>query len=161
MKKITSTVLLVSFYTPFLALAQAGGTGIPGAAGINERPIQVYAGGIISVVNYILVPVLMAIAFIVFLWGVYKYFILGAADETSRTEGRQFTLWGVIGFVVITSLWGLVYLIMSTFGLSGTRAPAPPKYELPTTAGPAVSNPTPSAYDICVANPNDPSCGAL
>ncbi len=112
---VTTLTLLA---TPFLASAQTG---------INTSAISAYSVGIINVINSLLVPLLMAIAFLVFLYGVYKYFILGAADEKDRTEGRQFTIWGVIGFVVILSLWGIVNLVMGTFGLSaGTSAPAFP-----------------------------------
>lgn len=118
MKKIFRLAALSAvFGAPFMATAQTG---------VNVTYLQNYSNSITGVVNGILVPVLMAIAFIVFLWGVYKYFILGAADEKSRTDGRQFTLWGVIGFVVILSLWGIVNIFMSTLGLSVGTAPAYP-----------------------------------
>lgn len=95
--------------------------------GVNPYYLQEYACSIISVINGLLVPVLFAIAFIVFLWGVYKYFIFGAANETEREEGKKFVLWGVIGFVVILSVWGLVGLVGSTFGLMpGGTAPQYP-----------------------------------
>lgn len=96
-------------------------------SGINTTYLQGYANSIISIINGILVPVLLAIAFFTFMWGVYKYFILGATSETERTTGREFILWGVIGFVVIFSVWGLVGMVGSTLGLSpGGTAPAYP-----------------------------------
>lgn len=94
--------------------------------GINPSVVIQYSSGIIGVINGILVPVLIAIAFIVFLWGIYKYFILGATNEGDKGEGRQFALWGIIGFVIISSLWGLVNLVMGTFGLSVGQAPPYP-----------------------------------
>ncbi len=126
MKKISHYAsyfaLAASSLAPFLAAAQ--GT-VP--TGINTSAITPYSSGIINVINGILVPVLLAIAFIVFLWGVYKYFILGATEEKSRENGRQFVLWGVIGFVVILSVWGLVGIVGNAFGLSpGGHAPATP-----------------------------------
>jgi hypothetical protein len=81
---------------------------------VNQQWAVYYKDTVVWFVNSILVPALIAISFIVFLWGVYKYFIFGAADEKSRTEGRQFVLWGVIGFVVITSVWGLVNMVKDT-----------------------------------------------
>jgi len=123
MKKLFQlTTLTAALALPLFAVAQGG---IP--TGINTSYITPYSSGIIGVINGILVPVLMAIAFIVFLWGVYKYFILGAADETSRTDGRKFTLWGIIGFVIILSLWGIVNLVMGTLGLSIGTVPAYPQ----------------------------------
>ncbi len=86
-----------------------------------------YAKSILAIINGLLVPVLLAIAFIVFLWGVFKYFVWGADSDTELAKGREFVLWGVIGFVVILSVWGLVALLGATFGLRpGGGAPAFP-----------------------------------
>jgi len=117
MKKISTRssllVLGASLCAPLLAFAQAGA--------VNQQWAQYYRDTIVWGVNFVLVPVLMAIAFIVFLWGVYKYFILGADSDTERATGRQFVLWGVLGFVIITSVWGLVNIVGQTL--------------IPTTAG--------------------------
>lgn len=130
MKKISRIAkflaLLASSVTPLFAVAQ-----------INTVYIKGYSDSIVGIINSILVPVLIAIAFITFLWGVYKYFILGAAEEKSRTDGRQFVLWGIIGFVIILSLWGIVNLFMGTLGLSAGTAP-----KFPTIGGSAPSGTT-------------------
>ncbi len=89
----------------------------------NLGGLVVYTGTVIGFINDWLVPVLIAIAFIVFLWGVFNYFILGAADADKRKEGREFVLWGIIGFVIIFSLWGLVNLVSDTIGLGGQARP--------------------------------------
>ncbi len=94
--------------------------------GINTSYLQGYASSIVGIINGIFVPVLISIAFITFLWGVYKYFIAGAASDTEREEGRKFILWGIIGFVVIFSVWGLVGIVGSTLGLS--PGGGPPSY---------------------------------
>ena len=94
--------------------------------GINIQYIKGYSDSVISVINGILVPMLIAVAFIVFLYGAYNYFILGADNEDKRKEGRTFALYGVIGFVIIFSLWGIVNIFMGTLNLSGRVAPAPP-----------------------------------
>jgi hypothetical protein len=117
--KITSfTALTASFLVPLFAIAQTP----------NVNAIKPYSDAIIIVINTIAVPVLMAIAFIVFLWGVYKYFILGADNDKERETGRQFVLWGIIGFVIILSVWGLVNIVKATFGLSGGNNPNPPTF---------------------------------
>jgi len=87
---------------------------VSGGASVNQEWAIYYKNLIIWGVNSVFVPILFAIAFLVFLWGVYKYFILGAADEKSRTDGKQFVLWGLIGFVVISSVWGLVNIVQKT-----------------------------------------------
>ncbi len=92
---------------------------------MNLQPLHGYVTSILYVINALLVPALIAVAFITFLWGVYRYFILGADNETERNKGKEFVLWGLIGFVVIISVWGLVRIVGATFGL-GYGAAAPP-----------------------------------
>lgn len=84
------------------------------------------AGNIISIINNILVPLLFAVAFIVFLWGIFKAYILNAGDEAGREQGHKLVLWGIIGFVVMLSLWGLVNVVSGSFGLQNYTAPPPP-----------------------------------
>ncbi len=79
-----------------------------------------------GVIFMFFVPAVIAIAFLTFLWGVYKYFILGADSETDRETGKQFILWGIIGFAVIVSVWGLVWMVIYTLGIGPMAAPPPP-----------------------------------
>lgn len=74
------------------------------------------------------VPIIIGLAIIVFLWGVLK-FILNAGDEGKRSEGKMFMIYGIIGIVVMVSVWGLVGFLQTTFGLEGGNAPDVP--ELP------------------------------
>ena len=69
---------------------------------------------IINTINNIVVPVLFAVAFIVFLWGAFKTFILGANSEEVQTNGKNLMLWGLIGFFVMVSIWGLVNILTGT-----------------------------------------------
>lgn len=117
-KFITGTALALAVCTPFFATA---------AGGINLSVIEPYSDSIITFINATLVPLLLAIAFIVFLWGIYKHFILGASSEMEKGEGRQFAMWGIIGFVIIFSLWGLVYVLMDAINLGGQN-PKPPTF---------------------------------
>jgi len=134
-------VLSASFSVPILAAAQFAlptdptrpniTPTIPAqSGGINIGVIKPYSDSIIGIINSILVPVLMAIAFITFLWGVFKYFIWGGENESEKAEGRKFAMWGIIGFVVILSLWGLVNILMGALGLSIGNNPKPPTIKL-------------------------------
>lgn len=77
-----------------------------------------YVDGIIDLLNTVVVPVIFALAFLVFVWGVVNYFILHGGDEGKRAEGREFALWGIIGIAVLFSVWGFVSLLLSTLGLA-------------------------------------------
>lgn len=98
--------------------AAAGGGA---AGGLNTTKVTAITVSIQSFINGALVPLLIAIAFIVFLWGVFKYFIYGAADDEARTKGRSFVMYGIVGLVIIFSLWGIVNIGVSLFGV-GTGA---------------------------------------
>jgi hypothetical protein len=73
---------------------------------------------IINIINNVLVPVLFAVAFIVFLWGAFSTFILGQGSDETKEKGKSLMLWGIIGFFVMVSIWGLVNLFTGsiTFG---------------------------------------------
>lgn len=97
----------VLYLLPVVALAQ------------EFEPITEFIGGITNFINSTLVPLVFAIAFLVFLWGVFKYFILGGSDEGKREEGRQLMLYAIIGFVLMISIWGIVNLLAGGLGLEG------------------------------------------
>ena len=86
---------LVAFALPLISLAAINNVSDAGSF-------------IINTINNVLVPVLFAIAFIVFLWGAFKVFILGAQSEETKEQGKNLMLWGLIGFFVMVSIWGLV-----------------------------------------------------
>ena len=77
-----------------------------------------FVTGLIGAINTIVVPVIFALAFLVFVWGVVKYFFFNGSDETARTEGKQFMLWGILGLALLFSVWGLVNLLLSTLGIA-------------------------------------------
>ena len=99
------------------------------SGGVNETYLRLYYDLVLTVVNSYLVPILIAISFIVFLWGVFNYFIYGASDETKRKEGRQFVMWGIIGLVIIFSTWALVNIVKGTLFPTTVQntAPTPPR----------------------------------
>lgn len=77
-------------------------------------------------INNVLVPVLFAIAFIVFLYGIARAYIFSGGDPGKVAEGHKLLLWGLVAFVVMISVWGLVNVVANTFGLQGAYAPLLP-----------------------------------
>lgn len=74
--------------------------------------------GIIGILNTIVVPVLFALAFLVFVYGVVLHFFIHGDDEGKRGEGRQFVLWGVLGMALMFSIWGVVNILLSTLNIA-------------------------------------------
>lgn len=68
-----------------------------------------------------IVPVLVALGLVYFIWGVVKYVI--ADGEEAKTKGKDQMIYGIIGFAVIVGLWGLVNILVTTFGLGGVTFP--------------------------------------
>lgn len=74
-----------------------------------------------------IIPLLVGIAVLIFLWGVLKYILSGADDPDKRKEARGFMVWGIVAIFVMISVWGLVGLLSNTLGVSGTSAPKTPQ----------------------------------
>jgi uncharacterized membrane protein YjfL (UPF0719 family) len=77
---------------------------------------QLVENTLVPLIDQSVIPLLYALAFILFLIGIVRYFFLGG--EEARTKGKSFMLWGVIGFVVIFSVWGIVRLLLASFNLA-------------------------------------------
>ncbi|HEX7651468.1 MAG TPA: hypothetical protein VF439_02010 [Candidatus Paceibacterota bacterium] len=88
--------------------------------------IQGIFGTILGLINNVLVPLIFAVAFVVFLFGVFRYFIAGATSDESRKSGGQLVLYGIIGFAIMISVWGLVNVVTNTFGLDSQYHPPYP-----------------------------------
>lgn len=79
-------------------------------------------GGLASFLSWLqslmamVVPILIGLAVIVFLFGVLR-FIFSASDPEKRKEGRSYMIWAIIGIVVMVSVWGLVIFVQNSFGL--------------------------------------------
>lgn len=74
---------------------------------------------LIALINSVLVPLIFALSFIVFLYGVAKKYIFSNGNEGDVEEGHKLILWGLVGFVVMISLWGLVNIVANTFDIGG------------------------------------------
>jgi len=85
---------------------------------IQGGSLQQLAISVIQFINGILVPLIFALAFIVFLWGVFNYFIAGGHDEEKKEKGKSLMLYGLVGFFVMVSVWGLVNILVGTFNLN-------------------------------------------
>ena len=62
------------------------------------------------------IPVLIALAVLLFIWGLIK-FVFAGGDDDSRSEGKKLMIWGIITLFVIVSIWGLVGLLGQITGV--------------------------------------------
>lgn len=71
--------------------------------------------------QFILNPIIVlafAIAFIVFFIGILQ-FINSETVDNAREKGKKKIFWGLFGMFVMSSAYGLIRIILGTFGISG------------------------------------------
>ena len=69
------------------------------------------------------IGLLITLAIIAFFWGLVRY-LFGAGSE-GKSEGLKIMLMGVVTIFVMVSIWGLVRLLQSTFGVTSTTPVIP------------------------------------
>jgi len=75
-------------------------------------------GALDTVTDFInrLIPFVIGLAVLFFIWGLIKYITAGG-DEGSRKEAINTIIWGIVVLFVMVSVWGLVNILVNTFGL--------------------------------------------
>jgi uncharacterized membrane protein (DUF373 family) len=68
-----------------------------------------------------LIAVLFAVAFIVFVYGLYEGFFAPNAGDDARKKGKDHILWGLIGMAIMVSVFGIMNLIINTFDIRGVN----------------------------------------
>lgn len=66
-------------------------------------------------IDNILIPLIFTLALFIFLWGMFRFFVWGQANEEDRSKGRQLILWGIVGMVFMVSIWGIVAIFSEGF----------------------------------------------
>jgi hypothetical protein len=146
-KLIAFIFLAFIVFTPFTTIAQydTDDPGRPGQiVGVQSVCRSDGLGQIICKIHELLnsiIPVLLALGVVYFIWGVVNYVI--ADDEEAKSKGKERILYGIIGLAIIVSVWGLVQILVTTFGLSASA----PTLEVATGSGS-------SCRDSMADNPN-------
>jgi len=56
------------------------------------------------------------VALLYFFWGIFKFLSNSDSDE-EREIGKRNMFWGIVGMAIMVSVYGLINLIVGTFGL--------------------------------------------
>lgn len=100
---------------PLVTSAQAAG----GATSNSTQGIQGAVDNISGIINSLL-PLLITIAVVIFLWGLVKYLFKIGGEEGSK-GGVQIMIWGIGVLFVMVSVWGLVQLFQKTLNVEGVK----------------------------------------
>jgi uncharacterized membrane protein len=101
-------------------------------AGWQDTGINNFVENITSFINTTLIPFALALAFFVFIWGVFQYFIAGGANEEKRESGKQLMIYSILGFTLIVVIWGIVNFLASSLGFEDTKSIEVPKVPIYT-----------------------------
>lgn len=81
-----------------------------------------------------LIPIVMGLAVLVFFWGLVKY-ISSTSDESSKLDGKNLMIWGMIALFVMVALWGILGWFQTQLGLNDAiQTSTPPTFTVPTAA---------------------------
>jgi heme/copper-type cytochrome/quinol oxidase subunit 2 len=106
--------------TPVLAFAQIADGGTAG-------PFQDLLENILIFTNTVLIPFILGIGFLVFVWGMFKYFIAGGANDDAKEQGKSLMIYATLGFILIIVFWGVVNLLTNSTGLQNENLKNVPK----------------------------------
>lgn len=74
-----------------------------------------------TVESQVLAPLqsfLLALAVLLFIWGIIE-FIAGASSEEARTTGKKHMIWGIVGMVIILASMAIIVVLENFFGGRG------------------------------------------
>ncbi len=101
------------------------------------RTIGSYKDFILTIINLYIVPLIFALAFAYFLWMSFRFFIVGKGSEEATSQGRQFLVSSIIGFVIMIGVWGIVNLAVHSLPIDTHAQPDVPTFN---PSGSATSN---------------------
>lgn len=84
-----------------------------------------------------LLPLIIAAAVVYFVYGIAVYVMAG--DDDAKAAAKSKIIYGIVGLFVMISVWGLVNILVNTFGLQNT---APTGATNPINNVPGINNAT-------------------
>ncbi len=105
---------------PVVSFAQGLGGGDPSAGDIGN-----VLEDILNFIDRVVIPFILSIGFLVFVWGMFKYFIQGGANDEAKESGKSLIMYAIAGYVVILAFWGIVNIISNGLGLEDTLRDVP------------------------------------
>ena len=73
---------------------------------------------VLTFINGTLIPFILGIGFLVFVWGMFQYFIYGGANDEAKEKGRSLMVYATLGFVLVLIFWGVVNLVAQGTGFT-------------------------------------------
>ncbi|MBP6881175.1 MAG: hypothetical protein KBC35_00965 [Candidatus Pacebacteria bacterium] len=72
---------------------------------------------VLKFINNFIIPFIIGIGFLLFVWGMFQYFIAGGANDEAKEKGKSLMIYSTLGFVLIIIFWGVVNMLATSVGL--------------------------------------------
>ncbi len=115
-------------------------------------PLITFANSVQQLVTYTLafiqntlLPFILGIAFLIFVYNAVRFFIIGGATDDGQENGKMLVLYSILAFVVILSFWGIINIL--TAGIWGNSSEINPDCHF------KVSDYIVGSTDPCTTNP--------
>jgi len=82
----------------------------------NLTSLIAFAGDILNRI----IPVLIALALVVFFWGLIQYI-------RTHKNGKDIMIAGLVGLFIMVSVWGIIRIAQNTLGVGGGGTPTVPQ----------------------------------
>ena len=103
--RIIISLLYLAAAIPF-SVSAAGAVSTP----TNFKSFVALITGIIGK----LILFIFALTFLAFMWGVIKGWVIQGGNEEGIQRGKKVVLAGIVGFVIMVSIWGILRLLQSS-----------------------------------------------
>lgn len=80
---------------------------------------QALVGKVVTLIINPAILVVFSLGFFLFVWGLVQ-FLRSLNTGGNTDEGKQHMLWGVVGMLIMVSVYGIIALISNTLGLGVT-----------------------------------------
>ncbi|MDP3874982.1 MAG: hypothetical protein U1C66_00385 [Patescibacteria group bacterium] len=111
MKKYINIFPIALFFLPGVAFAELTGV----------KDLIQAVGGLLNP----LIAIVVAVALLVFFWGLAKFIFRLGGDEKAVEEGKRIMLWGLLALFVMVSVWGIINFMQKELNLPSTTSLSP------------------------------------
>jgi len=108
MKHIKKVAIGAAAALPFMGFAATGNFN-------NLVDLIRSANGLVNM----LIVFVIALATLVFIWGLLTYII--SKDAAKQSEAKMYMVWGIIGLFVMVSVWGIVGFLQAALFSGGAN----------------------------------------